>query len=64
MKPILDHIHSFKIRMNSHIMESRSGVSTCKFPSHGFNCSKRNSRQLEKPFLINASFSNLNFLHG
>ena len=66
MKPILDktiydHIYGFKTRMNNHIMESRSGLSTCKFPIRGFNCSNRNKKQLEKPFLTNTWFSNLNF---
>ena len=31
-KDIGDHIHGFKTRMNNHITEGRSGVSTCKFP--------------------------------
>ena len=49
-KTVGNHIHGFKTRMNNHITESRSGVSTCKFPIHVFNCSKRNNRQLEEPF--------------
>ena len=49
-KTVGNHIHGFKTRMNNHITESRSGVSTCKFPIHVFNCIKRNNRQLEEPF--------------
>ena len=45
-----DHIHGFKTRMNNPITENRSGVSTCKFPIHVFNCIKRNNRQLEELF--------------
>ena len=48
---IADHIHGFKTRMNNHITESRSGVSTCKFCIYVFNCIKSNNRQLEEPFL-------------
>ena len=42
--------HGLQTRMNNHITESRSGVSTCKFPIHVFNCIKRNNRQLEEQF--------------
>ena len=41
-KTIGDHIHGFKIRMNN-ITESRRGVSTCKFPTHVFNCNQINN---------------------
>ena len=40
-KTIGDNIHGFKTRMNNHITESRSGVSTCKFHIHVFNCSQK-----------------------
>ena len=50
-KDIGDHIHGFKTRMNNHITEGRSGVSTCKFSFHVFNCIKRNNIQLEEPFI-------------
>ena len=50
-KTIGDHIPRFKI-MNNHNTESRSWVSTCKFPIHVFNCIKRNHRQLEDPFFM------------
>ena len=56
-KTIVDHIHGFKTRMNNRITESRSGVSTCKFPIHVFNCVNRNNRQLEEPFFIYTSCS-------
>ena len=49
-KTIGDHIHGFKTRMNNHFTESRSGVSTCKFPIHVLNCIKINNRQLKEPF--------------
>ena len=44
-KTVGDHIHGFKTRMNNHITESRSGVSSCKLPIHVFNCIKRNNRR-------------------
>ena len=40
-KTIGDQIHGFKTIMNSHITESRSGVSTCKFSIHVFSCIKK-----------------------
>ena len=49
-KAIGDHVHAFKTRINDHITESRSGVSTCKFSINVFNCIKSNNRQLEEPF--------------
>ena len=36
------HIYTYK--------HTHSGVSTCKFSIHVFNCIKRNNRQLEEPF--------------
>ena len=56
-KTIGDHIHGFKVRTNNHITESRSGVSTCQFPIHIFNCIKRNNIQLEGPLFIYTSCS-------
>ena len=50
-KTIDDHIHDFKTLMNSHITETRSGVSTYSFPIHVFNCSQINNKQLEEPVL-------------
>ena len=32
----------FKVRMNGHISECRTGISSCKFPKHVFNCGLRN----------------------
>ena len=49
-KTVGDHIHGFKTRMNNHVTESRSRVSTCKFPIDVFHCLKRNNRQLEDTF--------------
>ena len=51
-KIIGDHIHGFKTIINNHSTESRSAVSTYKFPIHVFNCSKRNKGQLEELFFI------------
>ena len=50
-KFIGDHIHGFKTRMNNHVTNRRSEVSTCKFPIHVFNYSKINNGQLEAPSL-------------
>ena len=36
-------------RMNNHISESRSGVSSCNFPKHVHNCGKSN-KNLTEPF--------------
>ena len=57
MRPIIgknvgNHIHGFKTRMNNHITECRSGVSSCKFPIHVFNCIKKDNGQLEEPFFM------------
>ena len=49
-KTVGDHIHGFNRRMNNHMAESRSGVSTCRIPIHVFNCIKRNNRELEETF--------------
>ena len=50
-KTIADHIHGFKTRLNNHITQGGSGVSTCKFPIH-INCSQVNNSQLEKLFFL------------
>ena len=49
-KTIGDPVHGFKGRMNNHISEIKKGISTCKFPIHVFNCSKRYNRQVEEPY--------------
>ena len=46
---IRTHIHIYT-HTNTHIVGYQSGVSTCKFSIHVFNCIKRNNRQLEEPF--------------
>ena len=58
-KTIGDHIHGFKTRINSHITESRSGISMCKSPIYVFNYIKRNNRQSEASFIIDTSCSPL-----
>ena len=37
-KTVGDNIVGFKSRMNQHISDSRTGVSTCKFPIHVYKC--------------------------
>ena len=36
-------------RMNNHISESRTGISTCSFPKHVHECGKRHNK-LKEPF--------------
>ena len=56
MKPILEKLLAITFmvlkRMNNHITESRSGLSTCKLPIHVFKCIKRSSRQSEELFFL------------
>ena len=45
------YVHTYTYtHTNTHIVGYQSGVSTCKFSIHVFNCIKRNNRQLEEPF--------------
>ena len=44
-----DKSRGFKVRMNQHISESRTGNSPCKFPQHVFNCGTKNNC-LKEPF--------------
>ena len=46
-KTVGDNIVGFKSRMNQHISDSRTGVSTCKFPMH--KCGLKNKNLIE-PF--------------
>ena len=55
-KAISNYIHGFKTK-NNHTTKSRSGMLSWKFPSHAFNCSERNNRQLEESFFMYASCS-------
>ena len=45
-------------RMNNHISESKSGVSSCNFPKHVNNCGKCN-KDLEEPFFKIHAFMKL-----
>ena len=48
-KTVGDNIVRFKSRMNQHISDSRTGVSTCKFPVHVYKCGLKN-KSLNEPF--------------
>ena len=48
-KTVGDNIVRFKSRMNQHTSDSRTGVSTCKFPIHVYKCGLKN-KCLNKPF--------------
>ena len=48
-KIVGDHIVGFKSRMNQHISESRTRVSTYKFPIYVYKCDFK-SKCLNKPF--------------
>ena len=52
-KTIGDLTVGFKSRMNQHISESRTGISTCKFPRHVYNCGLHNNCLKEPFFEIN-----------
>ena len=39
--------------MNNHIAESRSGISSCKFPRHVHQCGIKNKNLIEPFFEIN-----------
>ena len=43
------HGRGFKVRMNQHISESKTGRSSCKFPIHVYNCGTKNYN-LNEPF--------------
>ena len=39
-KTVGNNVTGFKGRVNKHISESKTGVSTCKFPRHVYSCGK------------------------
>ena len=51
-KTIGDNIVGFKSRMNQHINDSRTGVSTCKFPIRVCKCGLKNKYLNETFFEI------------
>ena len=51
------HGRGFKVRMNQHISESRTGESSCKFPNHVYNCGIKNNCLIEPFFKINVMIS-------
>ena len=36
------NVFGFKSRINQHISDCRTGISTCKFPIHVYHCTMRN----------------------
>jgi len=47
-----DSVRGFKVRMNQHISESRTGSSSCKFPQHVYDCGLKNNCLNEPYFKI------------
>ena len=48
-KPIRDNKKGFKIRINQHISDCKTGISTCKFPCRVYDSGIKNM-SLEEPF--------------
>ena len=48
-KTIRDNTKGFKVRINQNISDCKTGVWTCKFPRHVYDCGIKNSC-LEDPF--------------
>ena len=48
-KEIGDNRKGFKVRINQHISDRKTGVLTCKFPRHVYDCGINNNC-LEEPF--------------
>ena len=48
-KTIGDNMKGFKVRINQHISDCKTGVSTCKFLCHVYICGIKNNC-LEEPF--------------
>ena len=49
---------NFRLRMNNHISESRSGASSCTFPRHVFQCGNKHNN-LKEPFFKVFAFMSL-----
>ena len=49
MKTIGDNTKGFKVRINQHISECKTGVSTYEFPRHVYDCGIKNNC-LQEPF--------------
>ena len=54
-KTVGDNFVGFKSRMDQHINDSRTGVSTCKFPIHVYKCGFKNKCLNEAFFETNVS---------
>jgi len=52
-KTIGDNTSGFKSRMNQHISECRTGISSCHFPRHVFECGMKNNNLKEPFFEVN-----------
>ena len=52
-KTVGNNVTGFKGRINKHISESKTGVSTCKFPRHVYSCGKNNNCLKEPFFTLN-----------
>ena len=46
----------FKVRINQHISDCKTGDSTCKFPCHVYNCGIKNNCLEESFFSLNIMF--------
>ena len=49
-KTVGDNVVGFKSRINQHISDCRTGISTCKFPIHIYHCDMKN-KCLREPYL-------------
>ena len=52
-KTIGDNSKGFKVRINQHISDCKTRVSTCKFPRHVYDCGIKNNCLEEQFFSLN-----------
>ena len=52
-KTIIDNTKWFKVRINQHISDCKTGDSTCKFPRHVYDCVVKNNCLEESFFILN-----------
>ena len=52
-KTIGDNMKEFKVRINQHISDCKTDVSTCKFPRHVYHCGIKNHFLEETFFSVN-----------
>ena len=48
-----DNTKGFKVRINQHISDCKTGDSTCKFPRHVYDCGIKNNCLKEPFFSLN-----------